>query len=782
MSNQKKFSFIITCAILAIFILVSKTALTQETASVEDQANTTSEKIPSKELVQQAWEASSKKDVPQIEKLVEQALQVYGVEAKQQQASLTGLPSLADAPRYQSLNDVGTLLFIRAEAYMNQGQTEKATVLFQEIIDDYGFAQAWDPRGWYWSVAEKSQASINVLSGKEVEEESVKAMRTKPSLATKGTEPIVGYAKYGEFVDVGKSTYQYVIKDLNGLAAAVGEGIYPNKGAIFNNPRLKEVRKEGRLKGSHWDFVNTDDLEAAYFKWVTAPESEGVKLFYIGFIFEKAGMWYEALRAYHALVVHFPGAVGWTYWQTPWYPGQAAIAKIRYILRLHPELNLTDKWMKIEIKNGYDNDVKNDVIIPNPGKIVSKGIVDKVLATFKWENKVKLGKVVKVVGQGDVRLLQYENHHWQLYVKGRPYMIKGITYSPTKVGQSPDNGTLTNWMLADTNNNGRIDGPYDSWVDKNRNNEQDADEPVVGDFELLKEMGANTLRIYYHPMMKPDKKLLRAMFEQYGFRVAMGNFLGKYAIDSGATWAEGTDYENFDQRTKMLEAVKAMVMEFKDEPYILMWILGNENNYGVACNADKKPEAYFQFVDEVAQWIKSVDPNHLVAVSNGDTLFLDVFAKNSSHIDVFGANVYRGDYGFGSFWDQVMDATGKPAIITEYGSPAFAKHLTLEEGEQAQANYHYGNWRDIKENSAGTPRGVGNALGGFVFEWMDEWWKNYEPYRHDKKSDAVGPFPGGYYYEEWFGLVSQGNGQHSPFLRQLRPVYYLYKNMWHTTP
>ena len=90
------------------------------------------------------------------------------------------------------------------------------------------------------------------------------------------------------------------------MTAAVGEGIYPNSGAIFQNPRYKEVRKEGRLKGKHWDFVNSDDLEAAYFKWVTAPESWGVRLFYLGTIFEKAGMYEEALRAYHALVVHFP--------------------------------------------------------------------------------------------------------------------------------------------------------------------------------------------------------------------------------------------------------------------------------------------------------------------------------------------------------------------------------------------------------------------------------------------------------------------------------------------
>ncbi|MBZ0165875.1 MAG: hypothetical protein K8I00_03640, partial [Candidatus Omnitrophica bacterium] len=65
-----------------------------------------------------------------------------------------------------------------------------------------------------------------------------------------------------------------------------------------------------------------------------------------------------------------------------------------------------------------------------------------------------------------------------------------------------------------------------------------------------------------------------------------------------------------------------------------------------------------------------------------------------------------------------------------------------------------------------------------TFEYLDEWWKNYEPFRHDRKSDTVGPFPGGYYYEEWFGLVGQGNGQHSPFLRQPRKAYYLYKELW----
>ena len=738
------------------------------------------EKLPSEELVRLSWAASSKRDLETLDELVNQCLRVYGARALAQQSTLTDFPERGQEEQYKELNDVGTCLFIKAEAVMNSGESKVAVKEFENIIKKYPLSQSWDPRGWFWSVAEKSQASIDVLIGK-AEEDFVQTTETvkliKPQILVKGKVNIVDYTKYGEFQNVGKEKYFYRMHDPDGLSAAIGEGIYPNTGAIYDNPRYKIVKEAGRLEGEHWDFIRTTDLEAAYFKWVMAPEPWGVRLFYLGIVFEKAGMYYEAIRAYHALVVHFPKTVAWTYWQTPWYPGQAAIAKIRHIVRTHPELNLDDKWMKIEVKNGYDNDIENDVFVVFPGKIVERGMLDKVKDTLGLEGKVTLGAVKKRVGNGMVRLVQYENGHWKLLVNDEPYVIRGITYAPTKIGQSPDKGTLSNWMEEDTNGNGRIDGPFDAWVDANGNDVQDADEPVVGDFQLMKEMGVNTMRIYQHPDTI-NKELLHEMFEKYGIRVIIGDFLGKYAIGSGASWSDGTDYENPEHRANMLESVKKMVMEHKDESYTLMWLLGNENNYGIASNADKKPKAYFEFVDEVARWIKSVDGDHPVAVSNGDTLYLDVFAQYSPNVDMYAANVYRGDYGFGSFWEQVFDASGKPAFITEFGCPAYARHLTYEEADAAQADYHRGNWLDIRENLAGNERGVGNSLGGVIFEWADEWWKNYEPFFHDRKSDAIGPFPGGYYYEEWFGIVGQGKGQHSPFQRQLRKSYHVYRNFW----
>lgn len=786
MKNQK-FKKLAVCANLIAFLFLFSSCTKQEKENLKPQEKSAEKKetpppasaaasLPSssEEIVGLAWEASHKGDLKRLSELVRQCLKFYGEEARAQQAQLSGFPPLGDIPKYKTLGDVGTCLFIRAEALMNNGQKEEAKIQFQEITDDYSWAQSWDPRGWYWSVAEKSQASIDVLSGKATPEDPVQTeiSRTLPTLYSKGKENVIDYSKYGKFLNAGTPEYSYQIVDNTGLIKALGEGIYPNTGDIFNNPRYKEVRKEGRLKDKYWDYVNSSDLEAAYFKWVTAPEPIGVRLFYLGTIFEKAGMHYEALKAYHALVVHFPKTIAWTYWQTPWYPGQVAIAKIRHILRIHPELNLIEEGMKITIQNGYDNNIENDVITTYPGKIIPKA-----LAGAEKEQKVPLENVKKTIGQGNIRLVQYENRHWQLLVDDKPYVIKGVTYAPTKVGQTPDKGTLKSWMEMDENNNGRLDGPYDSWVDANRDNKQNSDEPVVGDFQLMKELGVNTLRIFHQPFA-PNKEVLRKMFNDYGIRVMMGDYLGKYAFGSGATWLEGTDYDNPEHRKNMLESVKKMVMEFKDEPYILMWLLGNENNYGMACNADKKPEAYYKFVNEVARWIKSVDKNHPVAVSNGDTLYLDIFAKNAPDVDVFAANVYRGDYGFGSFWEQVLDAAEKPAFITEYGCPAYAKHLTLEEGEEAQALYHKGNWLDIEENLAGNPKGAGNALGGIAFEWLDEWWKNYEPFAHDRKSDAIGPFPGGYYFEEWFGIAGQGDGTKSPYLRQLRKSYFVYKELW----
>ncbi len=751
----------------------------------------------SSELITRAW-GEQKTDPAASLDTARQCIELYQDSADEQQASLKALPKDKDAiEKVQALNDVATAYFIQGEIYREQGRQEAAIAAFKTVVERYCFAQAWDPRGWFWQISKTAKESILKLDPEAkivspcLETDEKKAPPApEPSqivsgieLYDPGREEIVNYSRYGEFKGVGTDQYQYVIRDQEGLSAAVGEGIFPNTTSVRWDPLFKQFREAKRLdvknlppeeasKG-HWFYLQSPDLQAAFFKWVTASESAGVKLFYTGMLLEKAGLIKHAVKCYYAIVVHYPAAYGWTYFKTPWYVGPAAIAKINYLLKNNPKIGYKLVDADIHITNGYDHNVSNDKAVVNPGRFVKVGIMEKL----KPRPNRELLSVKRRLGKGKVHLLQYETGDWQLMVEGKPFVIKGITYAPSRVGQSPDTNTLGNWMEEDFNANGRVDGPYDAFVDKNFNNQQDKDEPSVGDFKLMQEMGVNTLRLYHHPQ-KIDKVILRDMYEKYGIRVIVGDFLGKYAIGSGAPWNPGTDYTNEEHKKNMLASVMEMVNEFKDEPYILMWLLGNENVYGYACNADKNPQAFFSFANEVAKKIKEADPEHPVAICNGDAISLDVFGTLAPDIDVFGTNAYRGNFGFGSLWKQVKKEADRPAFITEYGCPAHAAGKSAEQAQELQAEYHKGSWEDIAGNMAFVEGGQGNALGGVVFEWLDEWWKAYEPSVHDTKPLWPGPFPDGYMHEEWLGLCSQGDGTKSPFLRQLRKAYYTYKKLW----
>lgn len=755
----------------------SSAAAESTPSSSESAAVSAGQTLP--ELLSLARLAKDQNEFDKVYGYVDQVMQRFGNEARAEQKSLKDFPASERMNEFEALNQVAQALFIKAEAFKKQGKKEEAIKAFQQIVSEFSYAQAWDPRGWYYKLAATATEAVDRLEGRDPEAEKCAGIRhSKIDLNDPGKEEIINYGKYGEFTGIGTDDYKYAVKDQVGLSDAAGEGIFPNTSGIRWDPLYQEIKKENRLEGSHWDFVRSPDLQASFFKWALAPESAGIRQYYTAVILEKSGLIKHAIKAYYATVIHFPKTTGWTYWHTPWYVGPACLARIQYLCKKYPQVNMKLVDAEIRVENGYDNDIGNDRFIIRPGRIIKnhmpETITDKVRHYI--DKKIARSHVRRELGRGKVRLVQYESGDWQMFVDNKPYMINGVTYAVVKVGESPDEGTQKNWMDYDDNHNGKCDGPYDAFVDANQNNRQDPNEPSVGDFELMKRMGVNTLRLYHQPFPL-KKEILRDLYNRYGIRVVIGDFLGKYAMGSGATWQEGTDYDNPKHQQAMLDSVRQMVMEHKDEPYILMWLLGNENVYGVACNADKKPESFFRFVNEAARLIKSMDPDHPVAVASGDILYLDKYGKNCPDVDVFGANAYRGEQGFGNYWSDIKRLTDKPAIVTEYGCPAYVYCYNQQDAEKDQADYLQGSWEDIEENAA-FGEGSGNALGAFLFEYLDEWWKGYEPSVHDTKGLWVGPFPDGYMHEEWLGVAGQGDGQMSPFLRHLRKSYFTYQKLW----
>ena len=273
---------------------------------------------------------------------------------------------------------------------------------------------------------------------------------------------------------------------------------------------------------------------------------------------------------------------------------------------------------------------------------------------------------------------------WRLLVDGKPFFVKGVCYLPAKVGESMDDATYRDWMTMDDDADGRNDPAFQSWIDSNQNNRQDSNEPEIGDFKLLEEMGCNAIRIYHHSSdrpevkllhhsetakkiynHKPNKELLRKLHKDYGIWVAMGDYLGSYAVGSGANWEEGTDYTDPKQRENMLISVAGMVQDFKDEPYILFWILGNENNYSFThTNAEDYPLEWATLVNEAAELIHSLDPDHPVCLANGETHFLKLYNKMAPAIDILGMNSYR-EPDFGGMWFEVKEDFDRPVLLTE---------------------------------------------------------------------------------------------------------------------
>ena len=580
-----------------------------------------------------------------------------------------------------------------------------------------------------------------------------------------GLEEVVDYDKYGVFENEGKADYKYKIKNRAELAAASGEGVYPNTQA-YKDPVYKELQKENKLNGDQWSFVSNDDPKLFFYKWATLNnESAGVKQFYTSLALEEGGQAAQSIKGYFSLMVNYPKTVSFTYWNTPWYPSAACITNIKYLTRKYPLLGMKLVGEDIRIENGFDQDPTNDIFYVSPGRMIKC----KPRDLLERRDDSRLRSVKRRIGGKHVSLLQYASGDWQLKVDDKPFIVKAVAYAPTKIGESPDEGTLTDWTKSGFD-------PYKVWVDANHNNVQDPNEKNVGDFKLIKDMGANALRIYDHKG-NSNKDVYADLYSKYGIMVVMGDLLGTYAVGSGVSWYRGTNYADPVQQERLKERVRKMVETYKNEPYILVWMLGNETNYGVANSSKRFPRPFYSFVNEVAKMIKEIDPNHPVALCNGDALYLDIFSELCPDVDILGMNSYRGWHGFG-VWQDVKRSAGKPVIITEFGAPAY-----LEEGregtteaEEAQAEYHKGAWRDILYNSAGY--GSGNALGGVIFEWVDEWWKAYEPALHDSHKQWPGPVKGGWFYEEWLGLTSQGDGKHSPYLRQLRKGYYAYKEMW----
>lgn len=215
----------------------------------------------------------------------------------------------------------------------------------------------------------------------------------------------------------------------------------------------------------------------------------------------------------------------------------------------------------------------------------------------------------------------------------------------------------------------------------------------------------------------------------------------------------------------VVERVRAV----QHHPAILMWAIGNEWNYNGLYVGLSQPEALAR-LNEVAALIKAEDPTHPIATIYGELPDADTLAA-MPNVDVWGINAYRG-ISFGDLFERWRALSGAPLFLSEYGADAYNAALPGYDAESQALAVESLASELLGQSSATTADGV--ALGGTVFEWADEWWKDAAGSLSEQDVGGVapggGPYPDQVFNEEWWGIVDIDRG-HRPAFDALQRVF-----------
>lgn len=143
---------------IALWVFVTSCATTSATEPEIQAAVATVDygDYTSATLTGKAWKALAKKDYPELFAYTRKCVELYGEEGKKMNAGMTEFEPAGTASEKWALNDVGTCLYIMGSAYEDLEMYPEAAKAYRTLVNEYNYAQCWDPKGWFWRPAENA--------------------------------------------------------------------------------------------------------------------------------------------------------------------------------------------------------------------------------------------------------------------------------------------------------------------------------------------------------------------------------------------------------------------------------------------------------------------------------------------------------------------------------------------------------------------------------------------------------------------------------------------------
>ena len=190
-------------------------------------------------------------------------------------------------------------------------------------------------------------------------------------------------------------------------------------------------------------------------------------------------------------------------------------------------------------------------------------------------------------------------------------------------------------------------------------------------------------RAYHEPtFVQLDSVLAKARQNNIKLILVLANNWGDFGgIPQYLNWFGLSNHDDFYRDWRVKETYKAYIsyllnrvntitgIKYKDDPTILAWELCNEPR-------SSNLPVFYAWVDEMANYVKSIDPNHLLTTGSEGAIASDVYETHrSAAIDFVSFHLYPDSWGFDQERSnqyirdhaRIARSLNKPAFMGEFG-------------------------------------------------------------------------------------------------------------------
>ncbi len=158
-----------------------------------------------------------------------------------------------------------------------------------------------------------------------------------------------------------------------------------------------------------------------------------------------------------------------------------------------------------------------------------------------------------IYAQADQVSVVQNEEGMKLVVNGEDFMINGMNWDYIPIGTNTVNAEF--WKKSDDIIKAGLDT----------------------EMSLLKNMNVNVIRQY----TGVPAKWIKYIYENYGIYTMLNHSFGRYGLTLDGVWTPVTEYSDAKTQEFLMSEVENLVRDYKNTPGLLMYLLGNENNYGL---------------------------------------------------------------------------------------------------------------------------------------------------------------------------------------------------------